>query len=654
MLGRAGSAFLERGFLGWLVPALLASVVAVWRAWLLATDSSSVPSWDAWGGEAIPLYADWVNGTFAWSNLWAWHNEHRILFSRLLDLGLFIANEHQWDVRVQTLASSVLFASTCALGWSWLARNLPRDRAVALGIVLLALVLPPVGWANMYAGFQSCFYFALLFCLAGIAAAAGVRMSITGGMWIAALGLAGVFSLGSGLLSAIAIGSVALMRAWVERRSWRSMVAFILPLLVVVLWAMVDARSSAIRPESVAEFLQSLGIMMGWPFPHWGGAVLWLPSFAVLMHIVVTRRASKADLVFGGVTMFALLFCVAAAWSRGYNFSNVQSRYVDFLLPNLLAQLYFIGRLADAVPLQRLRVVATAVFPAIVAIAYAIPLARATDTELNTWRAYTFLSRIGALHAREFLDGEGHALDGHPHGYIPHPEAALLGGYLKARSVDELLPLSLQSVVQPARQRDRSCRWQPTDSDQLPLAGELTCGENSSGDADTAGFSVGRLSALTYRLWQAMRRPAFVAFRPDDENFAASAEPAFCALDQLNGVPVTSNKLHVAYAGVLRLGGWMAPNSGDNGGPVRVTGVLLGRDSKSFAASGWGGIPRSDVAALAHGRAGFERSGFDMIFDGMQVPAGEYALAIRSATGIECRTGVTIIVKRDSDVRLAY
>ena len=66
-----------------------------------------VPFWDQWDGEALTLYIPWADGGVTWRQMFTFHNEHRIFFSRLLALTLLVVNG-QWDPHLQIVVNASL------------------------------------------------------------------------------------------------------------------------------------------------------------------------------------------------------------------------------------------------------------------------------------------------------------------------------------------------------------------------------------------------------------------------------------------------------------------------------------------------------------------------------------------------------------------
>jgi hypothetical protein len=62
---------------------------------------NAAPYWDQWDDGADALYRPWFEGSLHWADLFAWHNEHRILTTRLLALALIELNGQLWNPKLQ-------------------------------------------------------------------------------------------------------------------------------------------------------------------------------------------------------------------------------------------------------------------------------------------------------------------------------------------------------------------------------------------------------------------------------------------------------------------------------------------------------------------------------------------------------------------------
>ena len=154
-----------------LVPALglaaLALVLFGAKLLVIGTYGNATPFWDQWDSEARLLYAPFLESRLEWRQLLEPHNEHRILTARLLALGLLSANG-LWNPLLQMVVNAALHVGlVCLLAWL-LTRVVGHRLLVVVLAFCLVLFSCPYGWENTLAGFQSCFYFLLLFAIGSL------------------------------------------------------------------------------------------------------------------------------------------------------------------------------------------------------------------------------------------------------------------------------------------------------------------------------------------------------------------------------------------------------------------------------------------------------------------------------------------------------
>src|SRR5580700_8459600 len=109
---------------GWWLAALFLAALGgqLWTVWLYG---SPIPIWDQWD-EAYDVFKPWLEGHLTWGILVAPDNNHRILLTRLLDLGLIQLNG-RWDPLLQMTVNAFIHAAfVCALAfclWKFLGRK---------------------------------------------------------------------------------------------------------------------------------------------------------------------------------------------------------------------------------------------------------------------------------------------------------------------------------------------------------------------------------------------------------------------------------------------------------------------------------------------------------------------------------------------------
>src|SRR5437763_1892168 len=77
------------------------------KCWLIAGYGSETPFWDQWSGEAAGVFRPYLGGTLTFESLFAYHNEHRLVFVRLWTLALLIANG-TWIPILEMLANACI------------------------------------------------------------------------------------------------------------------------------------------------------------------------------------------------------------------------------------------------------------------------------------------------------------------------------------------------------------------------------------------------------------------------------------------------------------------------------------------------------------------------------------------------------------------
>ncbi len=142
---------------------------------------SMVPYWDQWDGEADLLYKSYINSTLSFAKLLSSHNEHRIFTTRVFSLALFEL-DGGWDPMLQMIANAVLHVGVIILLVLIIQRIIRPTQFLLLAVFSALLFVLPIGWENLLAGFQSQFYFLLMFSLlALIGLASATAFSI--GWW---------------------------------------------------------------------------------------------------------------------------------------------------------------------------------------------------------------------------------------------------------------------------------------------------------------------------------------------------------------------------------------------------------------------------------------------------------------------------------------
>ena len=433
---------------------LLGAFLWVFGAKLLAIDrfGSFIPYWDQWEAEAASLFHPLENGNLRAGHLLAAHNEHRILWTRLLGLAEYRLNGGIWDPLFQQTVNAGLHALALTLILAWLRRELPPDRFRPLVLFALLFALP-FGAENTLLGFQSQFYFLLLF---GAAAIRGLTAAppLAPRWWLGALALgAAFFSVASGFLAAPAVAAVYVFQMLRDRRLVPRQLCALALLLgyAVVAWRFtpVVAGHAGYQAAGPLDFARTLAKALAFPFCETPLLALFMQGPLLVLGYRLLRpgagRAQAAPPWFlAGAAFWVWLNAAATAFGRGAGAPAPESRYMDTL---------FIGVLLNAA--ATLHVSATGcprglktagrIWLAVAAIGLAGVFWIRTRPVV-VWSSQ--LRKIEEAHTLQFMqDGDLARLAALPFNAIPHPSGERLAVLLENKTVRALLPTPLRDAL---------------------------------------------------------------------------------------------------------------------------------------------------------------------------------------------------------------
>ncbi len=323
---------------------LLGFVIFVAKLWVIRQYGSSVPQLDQWSGEAWKLYKPYLEGGLSLSNLFAAHNEHRILFSRLLFLLLLKANG-LWEPLLQLVIHAALHSAVIVLFISLCCRALSGPQRVLLILVTTPLWLLPFGWENTLVGFQSQFYFVAFFGTLSLWSCWRFETLSLG--WCACLRspvLCSLFTMASGLFSRprVACGFVLAARLWMQPTQWLRQLIGLALLVALAVWGFelvpVDLREGQYRATSFWQLIGALLTVLSWPCGgSWAFVILQAPfillGFALFRQRITVRDASWLPLALGA---WGWIQALATAYGRA-NLTLLAPRYLDTFCLTLYA-----------------------------------------------------------------------------------------------------------------------------------------------------------------------------------------------------------------------------------------------------------------------------------------------------------------------------
>jgi len=442
-----------------LLAAALLLIVAGSRLFLIGRFGSDLPFYDQWEAEAEQIFQRYYNGTLAFSDWFAPHNEHRVFFARLFSFALLEANG-QWDGRLQMVVNAFVYAFFSGVLFLLLARYFRKGFAIPLAVVIAVVFSHPVGHENTLCGFQIQFY--LLISLSAVAIWLLVNHPPWALPWTVGviISFAALFTMASGFMAAAAVLAFMLFTLTRNMKNWCSEARALLPtgvvcLLVIVsgLFLYVKVEGHAIyRARSMFQFLDAFGYALSWPmvaFSPWWSLLNWTPFIAAAIWL---RRSLAEDRVFRfnlALGIWLLLQAAATAFSRA---TIVHSpRYADmFGFALLVNSLSFLLMAKELFRLKK-KVAPLVVIALMWVSINGFDLYRLTSSTFRfglpvklEWNAIEEYRTAGYVISDNYtwlVDGVRRKFD------IPYPDPVRLAKYLNAPEIRGILPASVREPL---------------------------------------------------------------------------------------------------------------------------------------------------------------------------------------------------------------
>ncbi|HEX9047433.1 MAG TPA: hypothetical protein VF988_10435 [Verrucomicrobiae bacterium] len=336
----------SRQRLGVWLGALFLTVLGA-KLWLVQLYGSPLPLWDQWY-EAAAFFQPWMSGHLSWRDFFTPFNEHRILFTKLLDLTLIKLNG-RWEPMLQMTVNCFIYAGyACALA-AIIWKLFGRTQAWLICCLLAPLyALPYAGESTLWA-INSLQYLTSVFALGAIA---GLGFAKAGSprWWLGLIsGIAGLFTMASGFLAATAVIGPLLLRTLKNRRLERSdAITFgvCVALIAAGLAMQVSMREDIpLRAHTFGQFIVALAHNLAWPFvEHF--QFLWIVPLAPLALLLFfyfrgNFPASRGAEFLLGMALWSGLQSTALAFGRAnYGDGFPASRYMDVLNILVMADIF--------------------------------------------------------------------------------------------------------------------------------------------------------------------------------------------------------------------------------------------------------------------------------------------------------------------------
>lgn len=434
---------LSEGWWAWPAAALL--LIFGVKLYLIGVLGDPLPFWDQWDAEAAKLLIPYLEGHLRPEDLLSSHNEHRILFTRVIAIGVLeIAGN--WNVILQMMIGACLHvAFLTQLVWVLRRASLPLMPGMFAALLLLLFAIP-ADMENTLAGFQSQFYLLTIFSVASIILL--VEAPPLGGRWWLGVGLAvmSYFCMAAGVLTAIAAGGVIAVQVLLRLRPAGLAVGAVAILgalaLLMLRYTVHPPHHVELQAKSVLQFIIAFGHSAGWPLPGTVISPLVINAPVIALAILSWRRRYPVGHpAWRVLALMAWVGLQCASLAYGRAVAPVGSRYVDVLA--LTVVLNFAALLMLLANLDGIRArmpnwrAAATVWLAVAAGAIVLDAARSIPRQVMSDPA-AVLARTENVTA--YIRGGDPAVLRRPFLHIPYPEPDRLAAILSTPEVRGILP----------------------------------------------------------------------------------------------------------------------------------------------------------------------------------------------------------------------
>ncbi len=436
--------------LWWLTTASCALIFLGSKLWLIANFGSPTPYWDQWDAEAALLYNPYLTDHVPLSTFFSPHNEHRILITRLLALGL-LEFSGQWDTILQMCVNATLYTVFLIVSFYLLRDLVNRNSSIILAIFSTFILIFPFGWENTLAGFQSQFYFLLLFSTLALALSS-VAVVNTKRWWSGvALCIVSFFSMASGALTLLVAATIAAFQFMLGlRRGIREFAGIAIQIVLALIMVSAVPTLEYLKPlraNSVLQYFNALKQSASWPLPVHLLTPFFLFAPLILLFVRIIRQPrtiSSPTWLCLALGSWILAQHVSLAYGRAVGIDS--SRYLDLKTMGLIVNFAALLALLD-VGWNRDRTYKTfltllaALWLGSVSVSMGMTAVKRLPVEINSKGengrvetrnvgAYLKTGDISVLKVKEQLD-------------IPYPDPDRLASLLSLPAIRGLLPPEL-------------------------------------------------------------------------------------------------------------------------------------------------------------------------------------------------------------------
>jgi hypothetical protein len=308
-------------------------------------------------GSSTPYFDDWEMGVFLHRfadgdlSLIDWFTpayQHQMLFSKIVNVAMFSANNYQWDTFNVLLFNSLIWAIS-GVFLVYVARsNRDQLNANAMVVAILVFWLLPVSIISSTWSIVTHFYFMMLCLLVGY-----WGIGHQAGTWKWRIGLVALtgcaFTIGAGPFVSLPLFVIFGYRYYqhpsLRAETKRTLIALAIVAAIAaastLLWSLAVDSNDHYKANNTEAFFATLFKTLGWPLvKHYALGLLLFSPTLTLLFLVLRRSTQLTPLTIFIIALNAYMVMQAVGIAAARNDAigiNPAPRYYEFLLLSVIA-----------------------------------------------------------------------------------------------------------------------------------------------------------------------------------------------------------------------------------------------------------------------------------------------------------------------------
>lgn len=306
---------------------------------------NATPYWDQWDAEADNLYRPLIEGSLTWYDLFAAHNEHRIFTTRLLAITVLYVNDGIWNPILQMQINAALHTFSLVILLYFLSKNLLKSQKNSLIIFSSILFSIPFGWENTLSGFQSQFYFLLLFSFIFLWIIISFDSNSKSWWLFIPIGILCTLSLASGVITLI-VGMFLIFLKYILDKDKKKLQAIILLITLIAITLLLTPSvegHAALKAKSADQLINALTAILTWPYQGFLLAIfIYSPILIIFFLLLKNKEYRDPTILFlGSLGLWFFGQVLSIAYGRAADVNA--SRYIDIFSIGLLLNFIAFG-----------------------------------------------------------------------------------------------------------------------------------------------------------------------------------------------------------------------------------------------------------------------------------------------------------------------